>query len=91
MRVRPGQVQSLAHAILETLVQRDLIQPKADLVTIEQRIADLLYRNLEEEAALEQEAEEMAEQYLRGREDLDRRKVVLGIKQRLARDRGFVL
>lgn len=72
-------------------MQRDLIQPKADLVTIEQRIADLLYRNLEEEAALEQEAEEMAEQYLRGREDLDRRKVVLGIKQRLARDRGFVL
>jgi hypothetical protein len=91
MRVRPGQVQALAHAILEALVQRDLIQPKADLVTIEQRIADLLYRNLEEEAALEQEAEEMAEQYLRGREDLDRRKVVLGIKQRLARDRGFVL
>lgn len=91
MRVRPGQVQALAQAIVDGLLKRDLMEPKADPVTIQQRVADLLYRNFEEEAELEREAEEMADRYVRGREDLDRRKVVLGIKERLARERGFVL
>ncbi len=91
MRPKAAQVQALAHAIVLGLSKRELIKPKVDLVTIQQRIAELLYRNFEEEAALEREAEEMAEQHLRGRENLDRRKVVLGIKERLARERGFVL
>ncbi|MCX8071560.1 MAG: DUF507 family protein [Candidatus Binatia bacterium] len=91
MRVKPGQVQALAQAIVRALTDRDLILPKTDPLTIQQRVADLLYQNFEEEAALEREAEEMAEQYVRGREDLDRRKLVLGIKERLARERGFVL
>jgi hypothetical protein len=50
-----------------------------------------LQQNFEEEAALEREAEQLADQYLRGREDLDHRKVIMGIKERLARERGFVL
>ncbi|MDZ7378677.1 MAG: DUF507 family protein [candidate division KSB1 bacterium] len=91
MRAKPGQLQAVAEAIVQALIKRELITPKADLVTLQQRIADLLFRNFEEEAALEREAEEMAEQYLRGREGLDRRKLVLGIKERLARERGFVL
>lgn len=91
MRMRPGQIQAIAQAIATALVKREFVEAKADLVTIQQRIAEILYQNLQEEAALEEEAEKMAEQYLRGREDIDHRKVILGIKERLAQERGFVL
>lgn len=91
MRVRLAQIQAIAQAIAAALVEREFVVAKVDLVTIQQRIFDLLYANLQEEAALEAEAEKIAEQYLRGREDVDHRKVILGIKERLARERGFVL
>jgi|DewCreStandDraft_5_1066085.scaffolds.fasta_scaffold12947_4 hypothetical protein len=91
MRVRPGQIQALAQAIVTALVKNEFIEPKVDTVTLQQRVVELLQQNFEEEAALEREAEQLADQYLRGREDLDHRKVIMGIKERLARERGFVL
>ncbi len=91
MRVRPGQIQALAQAIVTALLKNEFIEPKVDTITLQQRVAELLQQNFEEEAALEREAEQLADQYLRGREDLDHRKVIMGIKERLARERGFVL
>lgn len=91
MRLRPEQVDALAREIVQALVQRGFVRPVAEEKVLQSVVARVLMQNLEEEAALEAEAEQMAEKYLRGNPELDRRKLVQGIKARLAEERGFVL
>ncbi len=91
MRLRPEQMDALAREIVESLVQKGFVRPAAEEKVLQNMVARVLMQNLEEEAALEAEAEQMAEKYLRGNPELDRRKLVQGIKARLAEERGFVL
>jgi hypothetical protein len=91
MRVRPEQIHNLAAAIVKSLVEKAFVRPRVDEKVLQERIAKILQENLEQEAALEAEAEEIAERHLRGNQELDRRKLILGIKARLAEERGFVL
>ncbi len=91
MRLRPEQVDALAREIVQSLVQKGFVRPAAEEKVLQSVVARVLMQNLEEEAALEAEAEQMAEKYLRGNPELDRRKLVQGIKARLAEERGFVL
>jgi hypothetical protein len=64
---------------------------------VRERVARILSENFAEEAKLEAEAQEQAEKLIRQgapgmrREELDVRRVELLIKQRLAKERGFVL
>ena len=61
------------------------------------RVARILADNFAEEAKLEAEAQEQAEKLVQQgapgmrREELDIRRVELLVKQRLAKERGFVL
>lgn len=91
MRLRPEQIDHLAAAVVSSLLRQGFVRAKVDEKTLQRRVSAILAQNLEEEAALEAEAEQLALQYLRKDEELDRRKLVQGIKQRLARERGFVL
>lgn len=91
MRLRPEQIDNLAGAIVSALLQKGFVRAKADEKTLQRKVSAVLTQNLEEEAALEAEAEQMALEYLRKNEELDRRKLVQGIKARLAQERGFVL
>jgi len=91
MRVREGELQALAHALVAALVKQGFVHPKKDASVLQRRIVELIARNFEEEEALEREAERLAESHARQMVGMDQRKIIQGIKERLARERGFSL
>lgn len=91
MRVHEGELERLAESVVHALVADHLITPKVDPKQLTARIARLLLDNFRAEEALELEAEEMARKLGRQAVGMDQRKIVEGIKARLARERGFIL
>jgi hypothetical protein len=91
MRVREGELQSLAAAVVDALVKQGFTHPKADAAALQRRIVELLAGNLEEERKLDEEAERLAQTHARQMAGMDQRKIIQGIKERLARERGFTL
>jgi hypothetical protein len=91
MRVREGELLTLASAIVNALVTQGFMHPKRDPAVLRDRIRDLVARNLEQERALEEEAERLAASHARQMVGMDQRRIVQGIKERLARERDFAL
>lgn len=84
-------MHTLAAAILDALLKQGFVHPKRDAAVLRERIGGLLRHNLEEEAALEEEAERLAETHARKMVGMDQRRIIQGIKERLAQERGFPL
>ncbi len=91
MRMREGELHTLAAAIIDALVKQGFVHPKKDAAVLRQRVVALIAHNLEEEQALEEEAERLAATHARQMVGMDQRRIVQGIKERLARERGFSL
>jgi hypothetical protein len=91
MRIREGELQAIAAAIVKALLKQGFVHPKRDAAVVQRRIVELMIHNLEEEEALEREAEQLAESHARQMLGMDQRKIIQGIKERLARERGFSL
>jgi hypothetical protein len=91
MRVREGELQSLAAAVVEALQRQGFVHFKRDPAAARQRIVEIVARNLEQAQALEEEAERLAESHARKMVGMDQRKIIQGIKERLARERNFPL
>lgn len=91
MRIREGELQSLAAAIVDALLKQGFVHPKRDTAALRQRIVELIAHNMEEERLIEEEAERLAATHARQMSGLDQRRIIQGIKERLARERGFSL
>jgi hypothetical protein len=91
MRIREGELQSLAAAVVDALLKQGFVHPKVGAAAIQTRIVELVAQNLEEEQAIEDEAERLAEGHARQMIGMDQRRIIQGIKERLARERGFTL
>ncbi len=91
MRVREGELQAIAAAIVGALLKQGFVHPKKDASVLRQRVVELIAHNLEEERALEAEAERLAEAHARKTVGMDQRRIIQGIKERLARERDFPL
>ncbi len=91
VRASPAEVQRLAERIVEAVVRQGYVKPLADSAALTQRVAALMQKNLEEEAALEEEAERVAMSHSRQMSGLDQSKVIQMIKRKLAEERGFTL
>jgi hypothetical protein len=91
MRIREGELQVLARAIVDALLKQGFVRPTKDAGALQQCIVSLLIKNFEEAAELEAEAERLAERHARQTVGMDQRRIVQGIMERLARDRGFPL
>ncbi len=91
MRLREGELQSLAAAVVDGLRKQGFVNFKKDPALARARIVELIARNLQEEQALEEEAERLAESHARQMAGMDHRRVIQGIKERLARERDFAL
>lgn len=91
VRIREGELQGLAAAIVKALLKQGFVQPKVETSLVQKRIVALIAKNLEEEAALEREAESLAEAHARQTTGMDQRRIIQGIMERLARERGFSL
>jgi hypothetical protein len=91
MRINDAEIHRLADTVVHALQQQGLIKAKVDDKTLVTRIARLILDNLRAEEALEREAEELAQKLGRQVLGMDQRKIVEGIKVRLAKERGFTL
>ena len=85
------KLRRLAEALVSELVRGDLIELAGDEATLRERFLAVLRKNFAEEADLEREAEAFADSHRREMAGMDRIKVVELVKQRLAKERGFVL
>ena len=91
MRIREAELLTLASAIVDALLKQGFVHSKRDASTLRECIRALIAHNLEEERALEEEAERLAASHARQMVGMDQRKIIQGIKERLARERGFSL
>lgn len=91
MKASQGDLERVARAVVEALKKQGFVKPKVADETIQRRIVQLIQASIDGEAALEREAERFAESHARELVGMDRRKVVLGIKARLAKERNFPL
>ena len=91
MKVREAELQAIASAIVDAVLKQGFVHPKRDIPILQQRIVQLIAENLEAERRLEEEAEQLAAAHARQMTGMDQRRIIQGIKERLARERGFSL
>jgi hypothetical protein len=89
--LREAELQGLAAGIVDALLKKGLLRPQRNPAVLQHRIVDLIAQNLEEERALREEAERLADAHARKMVGMDHRRIVQGIMERLARERGFDL
>ncbi len=86
-----AQIDAVANHLVEGLISRGVIKPKADVKALAACVIELMAANFETEAQLEDEAERMATEQARLNRGLDVDRLRTMIKQRLADKRGFTL
>lgn len=97
MRPSPALIDRFATTLVKRLAGAEFVDLLVPEDTIRAQVAKLLADNFAAEAALEVDAQEQAQKLIRQgapgmrREELDVRKVEQLVKQRLAKERGFVL
>lgn len=91
MRVSSADIQALAERIVEALLKQGFVKGKAEKPVLSKRVAALILENLEQEAAIEAEAERMAEHHSRDMAGMDQRRVIDMIKKKIAEEKGFTL
>lgn len=93
MRPSTQQLQSLAREIVDDLVRADLASVPGSHAAAVTAIAERFEAHFKAVAALDAEAERLADEQLRslGRQGagLDRRRVVQGFRERLAKQKGL--
>lgn len=91
MRINEAEIARLADVVVRSLLKQGFIKPKVDEKQIIARISRLLLDNMRAEDAIEAEAERLAEKLSKQAMGMDQRKIIEGIKARLAKERGFTL
>ncbi len=84
-------LKRIADALVAELLKKDLIELVGSRGLLQDRVFAVLLRNFTEESKLEEEAEAFADSHRREMAGMDRGRVVTLVKQRLAKERGFVL
>lgn len=91
MKPRPEELQRIGRAVVRQLTAQKFVQVKGDETTMIRKVVEAIQATFDQEAALEQEAEKLAAQHAGKMRDMDTRKIVQGIKTRLAEERKFPL
>jgi hypothetical protein len=91
MLPKDSQLRQIADTLVSELLAKDLLTVQGDPAALRERFFDVLSRNFAEEAALERDAEAFAQAHRREMVGLDSRRILMLVKERLAKERGFVL
>jgi hypothetical protein len=91
MAVREAQIDSLATHLVQGLIDRGAIKPKADVKDLVACVVELMSENFETEAKIDEEADKMAEAEARRDTRLDVTRLRGMIRQRLAEKKNFTL
>jgi hypothetical protein len=91
MSVREGQIDAMAAFLVENLIERGVINAKADPAALIACVVELMSENFETEAQIDAEADKMAEELARQDTRTDVTRLRSMIRQRLADKKGFTL
>lgn len=91
MRINDSALNRLAQNVVRGLLKGNFIAPKATEQQLVARVVKVIIDDLRAEEELEREAERMAEKLGRQALGMDQRKLIEGIKARIAKERGFTL
>ncbi len=91
MRIPEAAINRLADQVVRAIAAPGFVVPKVPEKQLVERVARLLIENLRAEQELEEEAERAATKLGRQALGMDQRKLIEGIKVRLAKERGFIL
>ncbi|HKN00047.1 MAG TPA: DUF507 family protein [Candidatus Binataceae bacterium] len=89
--MRESQIDSLASFLVHSLITRSIIKPKADEKDLVACVVELMSANFEAEAAIDAEADRMADELARKDSRADPARLRSMIRQRLAEKKGFTL
>lgn len=95
MRLKEEQIQRLAEKVYNDLSTDGLISPRRERGSVVEGIARAIIQDLNQEQALERDAERLLNETIaglgRGAAEIDRRKMLKMIKEKLAKERKIVL
>ena len=92
MKIRQEQVERVCRLVLEGLKQKKLITFKVPEMKVYEKLVHTFQANLKEEEHIDEEAKGILEERLENSDpNLDRQKMFLLIKRKLAQDKGFIL
>jgi hypothetical protein len=95
MRLKDEQIQRLSEKVYNDLSTDGLITPRRDRGTVVEGIAKAIAQDISREQALERDAERLLNETVAGlgraAADIDRRKMLRMIKDKLAKERKIVL
>jgi hypothetical protein len=95
MRLKEEQIKRLAEKVYSDLVVDGLVTPRSERGAAVEGIAKTIAGDFTREQALERDAERLLDETIaamgRGAADIDRRKMLRMIKEKLAKERKIVL
>ena len=95
MRLKEEQIKRLAEKVYSDLAADGLITPRSERGAAVEGIAATIARDFAREQTLERDAERLLDETIaamgRGAADIDRRKMLRMIKEKLAKERKIVL
>lgn len=91
MNVSTAQIERLARGLLDRYQKQGLAVLRQDEAKALSKIKELVAENFQEEEEIEKEARQVLASHIRQSENVDRHKMFLLIKKRVAEQRGFVL
>jgi hypothetical protein len=95
MRLKEEQIRRLAEKVYSDLSADGLITPRGEQKAVVDGIAAAISRNFAEEQKLERDAEKLLDETIaamgRGAADIDRRRMLKMVKDKLAKERKIVL
>ena len=95
MRLKEEQIRGLAEKIYKDLATEELITPRGEREAVVGGIARTISQNFAVEQKLERDAEKLLDETLaamgRGAADIDRRRMLKMVKDKLAKERKIVL
>ncbi|MBI4041640.1 MAG: DUF507 family protein [Deltaproteobacteria bacterium] len=92
MKIKQDQVEKVCQFLVQALQEKKLIKFKASEREVFETLVKAFIANLAEEEEIDLKAKEVLEQTMENTpENIDRQKMFLMIKRKLAKERGFIL
>jgi len=95
MRLREEQIHGLAEKVYNDLAEEGLVTPRGERSAVVAGIARAISQNFAAEQKLERDAEKLLDETLdamgRGAAEIDRRRMLKMVKDKLAKERKIVL
>jgi hypothetical protein len=89
--LREAQIDALANHLVNGLIARGIIKPRADVKDLVACVVELMSQNFETEARIDDEADKMAAEQVRLNPGIDATRLRSMIRQRLAQKQNFTL